>query len=279
MLRIALSLFEGVLRVSREQGLMKFLNLIFLTICVHRLNAQTPGTRLVVDVKVRSLAVQGDTMTVTYTLYNRPTSRDSLYTFTVDAPARVKSILTPQPQTKYDADSIYRGRSVADWAFLSLLPPGAVSVALTFQSVGVPAIVSDWAGGNYPLVEENAADSTYSDPLKYRTVPGKTVGVEPWPIDRTPMALIARLRSLTRTSCAAPLNWITAASLCSRLIASLDQAETNRASGNVSKAKSAVATYIKLLSGTTVGAFATGVTNPAYWLLKPNAEIVATSLR
>ncbi|HMJ17980.1 MAG TPA: hypothetical protein VK478_06265, partial [Gemmatimonadaceae bacterium] len=113
---------------------MKILNLILLTICVHRLNAQTPGTRLVVDVKVKSLVVQGDTIAVTYLLYNRPTSRDSLYTFTVDAPARVKSIFTPQPQTKYDADSIYRGRSVADWAFLSLLPPGAVSVALTFQS-------------------------------------------------------------------------------------------------------------------------------------------------
>jgi len=257
---------------------MKILNLILLTICVHRLNAQTPGTRLVVDVEVKSLVVQGDTMAVTYLLYNRPTSRDSLYTFTVDAPARVKSIPTPQPQTKYDADSIYRGRSVADWAFLSFLPPGATSVALTFQSVGVPAIVSDWAGGNYPLLEENAADSTYSDPLKYRTVRGKTVGVEPWPADRTPRALIVRLRSLTRTSCAAPLKWITASSLCTKLIASLDQAETNRAAGNVSNAKSAVATYIKLLSGKTAGAFAAGVTNPAYWLLKPNAEIVVSKL-
>jgi hypothetical protein len=258
--------------------IMRVLRSVFLIICAPRLNAQTPGTRLVVDVTVKSLVVQGDTMVLTYSLYNRSTSHDSLYTFTVDAPARVKSITTPQPQTKYDADSIYRGRSVADWAFLSLLPPGANSVALTFQSVGVPTIVSDWAGGNYPLLEENAADSTYDDPLKYRTVSGKTVGVEPWPSDRTPKALIARLRSLTRTSCAPPLKWITASSLCTELIASLDQAETNRTARDVNKSKSAVASYIKLLSGKTAGTFAAGVTNPAYWLLKSNAEIVASKL-
>lgn len=257
---------------------MKILNLILLTICAPTLNAQTPGTQLIVDVTVKSLVVQGDTMAVTYSLYNRPTSRDSLFTFTVDAPARVKSILTAQPLTNYDADSIYRGQPVADWAFLSFLPPGATSAALTFQSIGVPAIVIDRAGGHYPLLEEDVADSTYDDPLKYRTVPGKTVGVEPWPADRTPRALIARLRTLTQTSCAAPLTWITSSSLCTKLLGYLAQAETNRAAGNISKAKSSMASYIKSLAGKTAGTYATGVTNPGYWLLKTNGDIVVSKL-
>lgn len=240
--------------------------------------AQTPGTRITVDVTVQSVAVQGDTTSVSYVLYNRPTSLDSLYTFTVDAPARVKSIPTPLPITSYDADSIYRGQPVADWAFLDLLPPGRTSVPLAYQSVGLPAIVNDWVGGNYPVVEESASDTLSGDPLKYRTVPGKTVGVSPWPVDRSAKALIARLRTLTQTSCAAPLTWITSSTLCTKLIGYLDQAETNRAAGKRPQAKSAMNSYISSFSGKTAGTFAAGVTNPGYWLLKPNADIINTVL-
>jgi len=32
--------------------------------------------------------------------------------------------------------------------------------------------------------------------------------------------------------------------------------------------------YITSLSGKTAGTFASGVTNPGYWLLKPNADII-----
>lgn len=253
---------------------MKILNLIPLIVCGASLSAQTPGTQLTVDLTVKSLVVQGDTMTVTYSLYNRPTSHDSLYTFTVDAPARVKTIPTPQPQTSYDVDSIYRDQPVADWAFLSLVPPGATSIALTFQSVGVPSIVKEWVGGNYPPVEETSSDTLSRDPLKYRTVPGQAVGVSPWPTDRTSRALIARLRTLTQTSCAAPLTWITSSTLCTKLIGYLDQAESNRAAGKRTQAKSAMNSYITSLSGKTAGTFASGVTNPGYWLLKPNADII-----
>lgn len=257
---------------------MKFLALIHLGIFATTLRAQTSGTQITVDVTVKSVVVQGDTVALTFELYNRPTSRDSLYTFTIDAPARVKSIPTPQPETSYDADSIYRDQPVADWAFLSLLPPGGTSVPLTFQSVGLPSIVKYWIGGNYPVVEEGAADSTYGDPLKYRTVLGKTVGVDPWPTDRTPKALIARLRTLTQTSCATPLTWITSSTLCTKLIGYLDQAEANRAAGKITQAKSAMNNYVASLSGKTAGTFAPGVTNPGYWLLRPNAAIVIGAL-
>lgn len=253
---------------------MKLLHLMLLTVCGATLNAQTPGTQLTVDVTVKSLVVQGDTMAVTYVLYNRPTSHDSLWTFTVDAPAPIKSLPRPQPKTSYSVHTMYRTQPVADWTFLSLLPPGVTSIPLTFQSVGVPSIVKYWVGGDYEVTEEGVVDTLSGDPLKYRTVPGNTVGVEPWPVDRTAKALIARLKTLTQTSCAAPLTWITSSSLCTTLFGFLNQAETNRAAGNVNKAKSSMASYTKSLSGKTAGTFASGVTNPGYWLLKPNADII-----
>ncbi len=88
------------------------------------------------------------------------------------------------------------------------------------------------------------------------------------------MALIARLRTPTQTSCAAPLTWITSSTLCTKLIGYLDQAEANRAAGKNTQAKALMNSQISSLSGKTAGTFASGVTNPGYWLLKPNADIV-----
>ncbi|MDP9206857.1 MAG: hypothetical protein M3P12_15640 [Gemmatimonadota bacterium] len=162
---------------------------------------------------------------------------------------------------------------MADWAFLDLLPPAATSILLYFESVGPPAIVTAWFGKDVPVVEESA-DTLPDDRLANYSVQGKTVGADPWPTDRTSKALIARLRTLTQTSCAAPLTWITSSTLCTKLIGYLDQAEANRAAGKSTQAKSSMNSYISSLSGKTAGTFASGVTNPAYWLLKPNADIV-----
>jgi hypothetical protein len=237
------------------------------------LSAQTPGARVTVDVTVKTLVVRGDTTGVTYVILNRSTSLDSLFTFTVDAPAGVKAIPTPQPKTSYSVLGSYRGRPVADWAFLDLLAPSATSIPLYFESVGPPGIVTAWFGKEVPVLTERA-DTLPDDRLANYSVQGKTVGVDPWPTDRTPKALIARLRTLTQTSCAAPLTWITSSTLCTKLIGYLDQAESNRAAGKTNQAKSAMNNYISSLSGKTAGTFATGVTNPGYWLLKPNADIV-----
>jgi hypothetical protein len=235
--------------------------------------AQAPGTQLTVDVTIKSLVLRGDTVGITYTVFNRATSRDSLFDFTVDAPAGVKIISQPLPDTSYMVLDSYHGRPVADWGFLNLLIPSATSIPLYFESVGLPGIVTEWAGGDVPIVEESA-DTLPDDRLAVNSVQGKTVGVNPWPVDRTSKALIARLRSLTQTSCASPLTWITSATLCTKLIGYLDQAESNRAAGKRTQAKAAMNNYITSLSGKTAGTFASGVTNPGYWLLKPNADII-----
>lgn len=256
--------------------LLTTLSLVLLAAPV--LHAQATGTHLTVDVTIKSIAVRGDTMGLTYVVLNKATSRDSLLRFAVDAPAGVKSIPLPQPPTSYYVLGTYQGRPTAEWMFLDFLAPGAASIPVYFESVGLPAVETQWAGGDDPPVQESVADSTSEDPLKYHAVVGKTVGVEPWPGDRSAKALIARLKTLTQTSCAAPLTWITSSSLCTNLIGYLNQAETNRAAGNATKAKSSMASYIKSLSGKTAGTFATGVTNPGYWLLKTNADIVVSKL-
>jgi hypothetical protein len=242
------------------------------------LNAQAPGTNLSVDITIKSVAVRSDTIGITYAVLNKASSRDSLLKFAVDAPAGVKSIPEPQPATSYYVLGSYHGRPTAQWVLLDLLAPAATSIPFYFESVGLPAIMSDWAGGEVPDMAESEADTLPSDWVKYNSVAGKTVGVEPWPVDRSAKALIARLKTLTQTSCATPLKWITSSSLCTKLVGFLTSAETNRAAGNVTKAKSSMASYSKALAGKTAGTYASGVTNPAYWLLKPNADIVVSKL-
>jgi hypothetical protein len=242
------------------------------------LGAQAPGTQFTVDVTIKSVAVRGDTIGVTYALLNRATSRDPLFAFVVDAPAGIKVMQTPLPKSSYHGLTTYRGRSVADWGFLNLLAPAATSVPLYFESVGLPAVVTDWLGGDEPNPPDESAPDTPDDPLTTNSIAGKTVGVEQWPTDRTAKALLARLRTLTQTSCASPLLWITSSTLCTKLIGYVDQAEANRASGKITQAKSALNSYISSLSGKTAGTYATGVTNSGYWLLQPNATIVISKL-
>jgi len=178
-------------------------------------------------------------------------------------------------------DSLVRGTDpAAFWGILNLLPPATSTVPLQFESVGLPGIVTNWAQGNWPLptcCDDDSPDSA-EDVLVTRTVVGKTVGVEPWPADRSSQALIARLRTLTQTSCASPLLWLTDAGLCSQLESDIDAAEAYRASGVNAEAQSTLDHYKALLSGPDPGTIAIGVKNPGYWLLITNADIVKRSL-
>lgn len=227
------------------------------------------------DVTISSIVVRGDTVGVNYVLFNRPQSQDSLATFTVDAPAGVTKIPRPQPITDWWVSSTYQGKDVAHWASLGTLPPGTTSIPLYFESLGLPGIVTDWVVGNFPIPEGEGDDSTSDDRLDTNSVIGKTVGIEAFPANRTPQALLMRLRNLTLTSCGTPLFWITDSTICSQLVNDVDQAETFRSSGQFALAKASLTHYETLLAaGSTTGS----VTNPGYWLLRPNAEIVRNEL-
>jgi hypothetical protein len=239
--------------------------------------AQNPGTHLLVDVTVDSVVVRGDTTGVTYVVYNRPSSQDSLFKFIVDAPATVKRIPRPQPDSDFHVLAVYRGRPTANWGFLGLLLPSATSPALYFESVGIPDTVTFWAGGNFPRPDPESEDTLPNDVLKYHSVPGITVGVKPWPVDRTAGALLTRLRNLSQTVCSAPLTWITDATLCGQLVADVDQAQASRANGQLIEARSTLDHFVALLGGGS-GGFASGVSSSGYWLLASNAALIRALL-
>lgn len=243
--------------------------------------AQTPGTRLTVDVKVDSISLRGDTTRVSYVLSNRTQSQDSLFIFIVDAPARVSYVSRPQPDTVWMVDSLLReSQPAAFWSKLDLLAPSASTPLLFFDSPGLPGIVTTWVEGHWPIstcCDEDVPDST-QDVLVTRTVQGKTVGVEPWPADRSAQALLLRLRNLTQSICATPLSWITNAALCGTLLNDLDAAEGYRASGDATQAQASLDHYKSLLAGPDPGTFASGVNSAAFWMLRSNADIVKATL-
>ena len=253
-----------------------------LSVCLPRLAySQAPGTRLTVDVTVTSIALRGDTATVSYTLYNRPTSQDSLLLFMVDAPAHVKSISRPSPDSLWSADTLLHAvQPVAMWGDLGLLAPAATSSALSFESVGLPGIQQTWIQGSFPIPTGTESDSGPPPPASFEefNVIGKTVGIDPWPNDRSSQALLARVRSLTQTTCDASLQWISNASLCTQMLADLDEAESQRAAGSPSAARGAIDSFVSRLGGPDPANLASGVTTSAYWLLKPNADIVRALL-
>src|SRR5712671_4384561 len=238
-------------------------------------SAQIAGTRFTLDVTVNSVVMRGDTAQVTYILYNRPQSQDSVFMFVVDAPARVRYISRPQPSSLWLVDSlIHVSEPAAFWSMLSYLAPSASTPSLQFESVGLPGVVTNWAIGKWPIKTccDDDPPGSGENVLVTRSVQSKTVGVEPWPGDRSSQAMLSRLRTLTQNSCSTPLNWITDSSLCTQLIADIDAAESFRASGSGSQVQTTIDHYNGLLG--TSAAFAPGVTSPAFWLLSSNAGII-----
>ena len=227
-----------------------------------------PGTKLIVDVRVSSVTLAGDTARVEYLLSNRATSVEELVFFTVNAPAPPISVSEPEPSAAWKVSTTYRERSVARWAVLNTLAQGAGSPPLSFRAVGLPAIVTAWYRGNSlptlgeddPQVEHPDPETPRPevDPLEAYSVPTHTVGIEPAPPRATPASLTTRLDGLTAQSCA--LGWITQASLCTRLRSQLTAQPSRLA-----------AFQSALAAGHTPGG---PVTDNAYWLLKVNADYI-----
>jgi len=242
-------------------------------------DAQVPGTRMTVDVSVTSVTLRGDTTGVTYVLYNRPDSQDSLMMFAVDAPGHVTSIT--RPDSLWSADTLlYDVQPVAVWGILGLLAPAATAPSIAFESLGLPGIATTWAQGKWPMpgcCDDDPPPPTEDDVLATHSVTGKTVGIDPWPSDRSVQGLLARLRGLTQSSCGSTLLWITDSSVCTQLLADIDAAESYRAAGAFSQASETLDQFVSLL-GSSSTSFSPGVTSSAYWLLRPNVDVIKSLL-
>ena len=142
--------------------------------------------------------------------------------FTVDAPSRALRVEIPANASKRDYDTGTEfGRSVASWGFMRSLMPGTTSPALSFSAVGLPGVVKYWAT---PLVAPDTVE-TPDVPAKAggpigpgntATDSGYTVGVVPFPADRSRAALLVRLGRLTRSAC--DRGWIDNAGVCNSLL-------------------------------------------------------------
>jgi hypothetical protein len=234
-----------------------------------------------VDVAVATVQLRGDTVGIAHVVHNRRSSRDSLATFLVAAKTGVLRMRRPEPARNWAAFQDFSGRPMVNWGFLQLLLPDSTTPLLYFESVGIPGVVNYWVGGEvrpYGGEEDEPNPATpVRDPLETEMISGQTVGVEPWPTNRSPFGLIARLRRLTDQSCTERLSWITSSTLCDQLKNDLNRVQLELPSDRT-RARSHLTDFIAHLTGAAPGTFPRGVTSSGYWLLKSNAEIILGQL-
>lgn len=264
----------------KQVGLV--LPLLLLTLAAGRICVAqgNPGTNLVVDIRVALVTMNGDTTHVRYVLSNRAQSQESLFTFTVKAPAPVLSIVEPGSRTQWTAGTVWGSRSVATWAALglNLVIAGDSTPPLEFSARGLPGIDTAWYGGHFPLPstnEDNPDTTLYVDvpdvdPLVNNNVQTKTVGIDLIAAGTTDSALIVRLGSLRGQACS--LGWITDATLCSSLQSKLDKAARDLQHGKNATAKSDLQSFNTQLAANHGPGTSNTVGDSAYWLLKLNAD-------
>lgn len=135
--------------------------------------AQNPGQNLQVDVTILSATSVADTTGISYTVATKAGSVESLVRFSVDAPTGVLRILVPAPPagwqglgSNFVALTDFQGRAMAHWISADSFPAGSSTPELHFDAVGLPAIVTYWAGGgfDFPVAEEDSVPDT--DPLQ-----------------------------------------------------------------------------------------------------------------
>lgn len=186
--------------------------------------AQQPApVSLQLEVRPTVEALPGGVVRVSYVVANLASSADSLWSFTVDAPAPPLAIRAPDAE-RWEVATLDHDAPVAGWGILEgMIGPGQASPALVFEAAGLPDVVQFRAVRYFPVPDgdqgepdpSDAAAAAAPDPLASETVTGSTVGVVPPPAAATPDELAARLRQLTDRACA--LGWIDNHGVCNSL--------------------------------------------------------------
>jgi hypothetical protein len=186
---------------------------------------------LSIRVEPASLEVHGDTVRIAYRVTNATASTSKLFEFTVDAPAPALRVEAP-PRTRqwFIVTAKDYGRSVANWGFIDpLLGPGKASPSLAFSARGLPGLVKYWGGPFIPPDTVETADVTVAEdapagPGNFAADSGVTIGIVPFPADRSRAALLARLRGLEQDACAR--GWIDNAGVCTSLQVKIEHGDT-----------------------------------------------------
>lgn len=191
---------------------------------------------LSIRVEPASLDVHGDTVRIAYRVTNATASTSKLFEFTVDAPAPALRVEAP-PRTRqwFIVTAKDYGRSVANWGFLGAsLAPGTASPLLAFSARGLPGIVqywgTPWIAPDTIEVSDDLPPSVRGEgtgprgPGNFAADSGVTIGIVPFPADRSRAALLARLRGLEQDACAR--GWIDNAGVCTSLQVKIEHGDT-----------------------------------------------------
>jgi hypothetical protein len=236
-------------------------------------------TYLSVDVQVSRVSMRADTARVEYRVRNAAESREDLWEFTVEAPSRVIRIEHPRPVENWDAATTYKTLSVASWASLEThVLPGATTPPLVFEAVGLPGPVTYWAMGWFPVPQyepeyEPPPPMSPREAISKDAIEGRTVGIDSFPGDRSPRALLQRLQGLLDTTCG-ELSWIRSATLCSRLGTRLQQASESLARGETTRSRARLDDFLKELTSHYNASARRVLSDAAFWLLKVNVKYV-----
>ncbi len=229
--------------------------------------------------------MSGDVVHVEYILRNRPESAEDLFVFSVDAPSPVLLIPRPEPREGWLTSGQYRGSDMASWTMLGThLAPGAESPPLHFEAIGLPAIVTFWVRGYFPpppLTDADVGVIPPSDLLRDNSVPGATVGVEPFPDDLSPANLLRRLDELTARGFEPALT--PDDENCEGLREYLEEAREALNEGETDEAAEALEDFLDHLEELRGEEDdddddEAAINDSAYWLLKVNAEFLLSTL-
>ena len=179
---------------------------------------------LSIHVAPAALEVRGDTVRVAYVVTNAPASTAGLFTFTVDALAPALVVERPSRTLQWHVTRSMAGRNVASWSFIETeLAPGRTSPPLRYTAIGLPGLVRYWGIVYTPPDSVESADAANppaaTGPGALANDSGMTVGIVPFPADRSRAALLVRLARLTTQACA--LGWIDNAGVCNSLQAKI----------------------------------------------------------
>jgi hypothetical protein len=242
-----------------------------------------PGTNLRVDVRVARIETRADTAHVEYIVHNHAESAEPLFEFRVEAPAAVVRVFQPQPADDWATGSVVKGISMANWGMLGThLAAGADSPPLPFEALGLPTVVTYFATGWFPVPPYTpplGAEPPLAprDALLASSVQGATVGIEPFPSDLSPGALLERLDGFMNTVCG-ELGWVTSDEICHSLQAKLDVAGQLLSQGLFVSARGPLGAFVHELDAQRSPEPGKHVTDNGYWLLKINAEFLLSRL-
>lgn len=164
------------------------------------------------------------------------------------------------------------------WAALATIQPGSASGPLRFRGAGYPGVVDSWIVGYVDILSLPAEDTIplpqYAATFQGGSVPGKTVGVVPVPLDASPGGLLDRLATLAAEACGA-LGWVPDSTTCTSISSDIADADAAEAASDPATADAELAAVLVTLET----ALSDGNANSlGYWLLRSNIEIIRGKL-